>query len=140
MEVTEFVVDRVHLPESADLSSIVYLKEKNGDRELPILIGLSEAQSIMMVLQGIKSPRPMTHDLIVSLIKAFGLEVERIVINDLKDNTYYARIILSDESKNTMYSIDARPSDSIAIALRVRAPIFISEYVLKKALYLEENR
>jgi len=140
LEVTEFVVDRVHLPESADLSSIVYLKEKNGDRELPILIGLSEAQSIMMVLQGIKSPRPMTHDLIVSLIKAFGLEVERIVINDLKDNTYYARIILSDESKNTMYSIDARPSDSIAIALRVRAPIFISEYVLKKALYLEENR
>jgi bifunctional DNase/RNase len=137
LELTEFIVDRVQFPEGAESSSIVYLKEKGGDRELPIVIGLAEAQSIMMALQGTKSPRPLTHDLIVDILTVVNLNLQRIVINDLKENTYFARLILKDEERGIIYSIDARPSDSIAIALRIKAPIYVSEFVLKKALYFE---
>ncbi|MEO0263883.1 MAG: bifunctional nuclease family protein [candidate division WOR-3 bacterium] len=139
MELVEFIVDRVQFPEGTESGSVVYLKEKDGNRELPIVIGLSEAQSIMMALQGVKAPRPLTHDLLVDILNALNLRLKRVVINDLRENTYYARIILWDEEDNTLYSIDARPSDSIAIALRVKAPIFISTFVLKKALYFEGN-
>ncbi|MEO0198256.1 MAG: bifunctional nuclease family protein [candidate division WOR-3 bacterium] len=139
MELVEFIVDRVQFPEGTESGSVVYLKEKDGNRELPIVIGLSEAQSIMMALQGVKAPRPLTHDLLVDFLNALNLRLKRVVINDLRENTYYARIILWDEEDNTIYSIDARPSDSIAIALRVKAPIFISTFVLKKALYFEGN-
>ncbi|MEO0251334.1 MAG: bifunctional nuclease family protein [candidate division WOR-3 bacterium] len=139
MELVEFIVDRVQFPEGTESGSVVYLKEKDGNRELPIVIGLSEAQSIMMALQGVKAPRPLTHDLLVDFLNALNLRLKRVVINDLRENTYYARIILWDEEDNTLYSIDARPSDSIAIALRVKAPIFISTFVLKKALYFEGN-
>ncbi|MEO0230695.1 MAG: bifunctional nuclease family protein [candidate division WOR-3 bacterium] len=139
MELVEFIVDRVQFPEGTESGSVVYLKEKDGNRELPIVIGLSEAQSIMMALQGVKAPRPLTHDLLVDILNALNLHLKRVVINDLRENTYYARIVLWDEEDNTLYSIDARPSDSIAIALRVKAPIFISTFVLKKALYFEGN-
>ncbi|MEO0273417.1 MAG: bifunctional nuclease family protein [candidate division WOR-3 bacterium] len=139
MELVEFIVDRVQFPEGTESGSVVYLKEKDGNRELPIVIGLSEAQSIMMALQGVKTPRPLTHDLLVDILNALNLRLKRVVINDLRENTYYARIVLWDEEGNTLYSIDARPSDSIAIALRVKAPIFISTFVLKKALYFEGN-
>lgn len=139
MELVEFIVDRVQFPEGTESSSVVYLKEKDGNRELPIVIGLSEAQSIMMALQGVKAPRPLTHDLLVDILGALNLHLKRVVINDLRENTYYARLVLWDEENNTLYSIDARPSDSIAVALRVKAPIFISTFVLKKALYFEGN-
>ncbi|MEO0247504.1 MAG: bifunctional nuclease family protein [candidate division WOR-3 bacterium] len=139
MELVEFIVDRVQFPEGTESGSVVYLKEKDGNRELPIVIGLSEAQSIMMALQGVKAPRPLTHDLLVDILNALNLRLKRVVINDLRENTYYARIVLWNEEDNTLYSIDARPSDSIAIALRVKAPIFISTFVLKKALYFEGN-
>jgi bifunctional DNase/RNase len=137
LQIVELVVVRVQFPETAEESPIVYLKEKEGDRELPIVIGINEAQSINMALSNFKTPRPLTHDLIVDIFKALGLRLERVVINDLRENTYYARLILFDEEHKTLYSIDARPSDSIAIALRAKAPIFVSEYVLKKALSLE---
>lgn len=139
MELVEFIVDRVQFPEGTESGSVVYLKEKDGNRELPIVIGLSEAQSIMMALQGVKAPRPLTHDLLVDILNALNLHLKRVVINDLRENTYYARIVLWNEEDKTLYSIDARPSDSIAIALRVKAPIFISTFVLKKALYFEGN-
>uniref|UniRef100_A0A7C2PK63 Bifunctional nuclease family protein n=1 Tax=candidate division WOR-3 bacterium TaxID=2052148 RepID=A0A7C2PK63_UNCW3 len=133
----ELIVLRIQFPDGAEENPIIYLKEKEGERILPIMIGLNEAQSINMALNNFKTPRPLTHDLIVNLFEALGLKLERVVINDLRENTYFARLILFDEERKTVYSIDARPSDSIAIALRSNAPIFVSEYVLKKALSLE---
>lgn len=137
MQLIELIVLRIQFPDGAEENPIIYLKEKEGERILPIMIGLNEAQSINMALNNFKTPRPLTHDLIVNLFEALGLKLERVVINDLRENTYFARLILFDEERKTVYSIDARPSDSIAIALRSNAPIFVSEYVLKKALSLE---
>ncbi len=137
MQLIELIVLRIQFPDGAEENPIIYLKEKEGERILPIMIGLNEAQSINMALNNFKTPRPLTHDLIVNLFEALGLKLERVVINDLRENTYFARLILFDEERKTVYSIDARPSDSIAIALRFNAPIFVSEYVLKKALSLE---
>ncbi|MDI6851002.1 MAG: bifunctional nuclease family protein [bacterium] len=137
MQLIELIVLRVQFPEGVEESPVIYLKEKEGDRILPIVIGINEAQSINMALSNSKTPRPLTHDLIVNLFEVFGLKLERVVINDLTENTYFARLILLDENNKTLYSIDARPSDSIAIALRSNAPIFVSEFVLKKALSLE---
>jgi len=135
----ELIVEKVRFPEIADESPVIYLKEKDGERELPIVIGLPEAQSITMAIQNYKTPRPLTHDLIKNLIDAFGLKLDRVVLNDLRDNTYFARLVLYDEERRVIYSIDARPSDSIALAVRTGAPIFVSEYVLRKALYFGEN-
>jgi len=137
LQLIELIVLRIQFPDGAEENPIIYLKEKEGERILPIMIGLNEAQSINMALNNFKTPRPLTHDLIVNLFEALGLKLERVVINDLRENTYFARLILFDEERKTVYSIDARPSDSIAIALRSNAPIFVSEYVLKKALSLE---
>jgi len=137
LQLIELIVLRIQFPDGAEENPIIYLKEKEGERILPIMIGLNEAQSINMALNNFKTPRPLTHDLIVNLFEALGLKLERVVINDLRENTYFARLILFDEERKTVYSIDARPSDSIAIALRFNAPIFVSEYVLKKALSLE---
>ncbi len=139
MELIEFEVTTIQFPDLGGGAPVVILKEKEGDRELPIVIGISEAQSIKMALDNFKVPRPQTHDLIKQIFEALDLKLLRIVINDLKDNTYYARLVIFDESKKTLYSIDARPSDSIAIAIRFNAPIFVSSYVLKKAFYLEEG-
>ncbi len=93
-----------------------------------------------MALQNFKTPRPLTHDLIRDLFDALSLKLLRVVINDLKENTYFARLVLYEEERKILYSVDARPSDSVAIALRMKAPIFVSEYVLRKALYLGENQ
>lgn len=109
----------------------VVLKEKAGSRLLPIYIGGFEANAIQMAKDGEKFERPLTHDLIVSIIESLGAKVERVVINDLMDNTFYARIILSKDDRT--YSIDARPSDSIAVALLAKAPIYVSAHVLEEA-------
>jgi hypothetical protein len=140
LELIEVVVEKVQFPEVGEESPVLYLKERDGDRELPIVIGVGEAQSITMALQNFKTPRPLTHDLIRDLFDALSLKLLRVVINDLKENTYFARLVLYEEERKILYSVDARPSDSVAIALRMKAPIFVSEYVLRKALYLGENQ
>ncbi|MEO0138407.1 MAG: bifunctional nuclease family protein [candidate division WOR-3 bacterium] len=109
----------------------VVLKEKGGSRLLPIYIGGFEANAIQMAKDGERFERPLTHNLIVSIIETLGARVERVVINDLMDNTFFARIILSKDDRT--YSIDARPSDSIAIALLTNAPIYVSAHVLEEA-------
>lgn len=101
---------------------VVILQEKEGDRVLPIWIGPSEASAIAMELAGMKFSRPLTHDLFSSLVKGLGSEVQRVIITKVVENTYYAELILSRSGE--VVSIDARPSDSIAIALRAKAPIF----------------
>ncbi len=112
-------------------SPVVILKDKKEKNTLPIWIGVLEAGAIAMVLEGVEFSRPMTHDLMKNVFDAIGAKVERIVINDLMDNTYYARIHI--RMGDTVHEIDARPSDSMALALRVKAKIMVNEQVLEKS-------
>jgi hypothetical protein len=114
---------------------IVLLKTAEGNKFLPIWIGHPEAAAILMKLQGAATPRPMTHDLLKSILDNLGAKVVRIEVNDLKDNTYYAMIHLEVNAKRLV--IDARPSDAIALALRVGASIFVDEVVIKKSAKVE---
>ncbi len=109
-------------------SPVVILKEKEGTRVLPIWIGHNEASAIAMELAGVKFKRPLTHDLLKMMLVALDAELGKVVISELKDNTYYAHLYIR-QGKNTM-SIDARPSDSIALALRMQAPIFTVDGLL----------
>ncbi|MEK6582881.1 MAG: bifunctional nuclease family protein [Nitrospirota bacterium] len=109
---------------------ILLLKNAEGTATLPIWIGKPEADSIALALGKVATPRPLTHDLIKNMVYSLKMKITRIVITEILDNTYYALIFLSD-SKNEL-SIDSRPSDAIALALRVSAPIFVEESVLEK--------
>ncbi|MCX7966089.1 MAG: bifunctional nuclease family protein [Syntrophorhabdaceae bacterium] len=110
---------------------IVLLKDLEDKDVLPIWIGLLEASSIATALENIKTPRPMTHDLIKNILEHLDVKVVKIEVNDLRDNTYYALIHL--DVNNKRLTIDSRPSDAIAIAIRVGAPIFVEESVIKKS-------
>ena len=113
---------------------VVILKEKMADRYLPIWIGPAEADAIAVKLQGVTVPRPLTHDLLHSAIDALGAIVNFIVINDLKNDTFYAKIILNVDG--TQMEVDSRPSDALALAVRAEAPIYAEEAVLDKASIL----
>ncbi|MBK5100107.1 MAG: bifunctional nuclease family protein [Desulfobacteraceae bacterium] len=112
-------------------SPIVILREVDGDKTLPIWIGLLEATAIASELEGIKFSRPMTHDLLRNIMKMVDVEVVRIEVCDLKDNTYFALIHLKQGQKEL--SLDARPSDALALSLRVKAPIFVEEEVINQS-------
>ena len=105
----------------------VILKEVEGERRLPIIIGQYEAQAIALQLEGINPPRPLTHDLLKNVIEILGFSIDSVVINELRDSTFYAKIRLDND---TIDDIDARPSDAIALALKFDAPIFCSSYIL----------
>ncbi len=109
-------------------SPIVILKEKEGDRYLPIWIGPSEASAIATELAGVKFSRPLTHDLMKNIVRALHGELTQVIIGALKNNTYYAQVFV--QNAEDVISIDARPSDSIALALRLNAPIYASETLL----------
>jgi bifunctional DNase/RNase len=112
-------------------SPVVILREVGGERSLPIWIGTSEANAIAMEMQGVKPQRPMTHDLLKHLLSGLGGELRRVHITDLRDDTYFAELqIVRGEQ---VVQVDARPSDSIALALRCNAPIFTSESLLDRA-------
>jgi uncharacterized protein len=110
---------------------IVILRDKEGDRVLPIWVGIFEANAIALQIENVTTPRPMTHDLLRNVIQDLRASVERIVVSDVQDNTYYAMIYLA--SNGETLAIDARPSDAIALALRTRAPIFVEERVVEHA-------
>jgi bifunctional DNase/RNase len=116
---------------------VVILKDSDQKKFLPIWIGQFEATAILMELQGIKPSRPLTHDLIKSMLELMELKIEKIVINDIIEGTFYAQIYLLNKEHNL--SIDARPSDAIALAVRVDAPIFAEESVVKKASIVTEE-
>ena len=116
-------------------SPIVILKEIDGERTLPIWIGLLEATAIASELEGIKFSRPMTHDLLKSIIDRIDAEVNKVEVCELKNNTYYALIHLTHEGKEI--SIDARPSDALALSLRMNAPIFVAEEVISKSKQID---
>lgn len=109
---------------------IVILNDEENKDVLPIWIGKFEANAICFILEGIIPPRPMTHDLTKSILDTLDIKIISIVINNLKDNTYYAKIHLSSHGSEVV--VDSRPSDAIALALRSSAPIFVSEDVLEK--------
>lgn len=116
-------------------SPIVVLKDVDEKLFLPIWVGIFEANAIALQLENITTPRPMTHDLLREMIQQLDARVTRIVINDLKDATFYAqiRLLIRRAGTDQMLEIDARPSDAIALALRTEAPIFVAQSVLDQA-------
>jgi len=117
---------------------VVILKEKGANRYLPIWIGPNEADAIAVKLQNIPLPRPLTHDLLQSVITNLGASLNYIVVNELQNDTFYAKLFLTVDS--TQIEVDSRPSDAIALAVRVGVPIYVEEVVLEKAgIVLEEE-
>jgi len=125
MELSKIIIDEKRQDQ------IIVLKEKSGERFLPIVIGFLEASAIKMKISGVAPPRPLTHDLLKNILEVLDAEVKRIVIDKLEDNTFHAKIVLKTNSGEKI--IDARPSDSIALAVRVKAPIFVEEEVIKRS-------
>ena len=115
---------------------VVVLEDIDKTRLVPIWIGVNEGNAIALELQGEKFPRPLTHDLIVNLLASLQAAVEKVVVSDLKNNSYYALIHLKANGK--ALAVDARPSDSLAIAVRIHCPIYIDEKVLKKCPVIEK--
>ena len=123
----EVVVAHLGLDRTTN-TPVVILREKDGERVLPIWIGPAEASAIAMEIQSVKAARPMTHDLLKQIVVGLGAQLRRVVIHDVKDNTYFAELLMSRE--DYLFQVDARPSDSIALALRLDAPIFANEHLL----------
>jgi bifunctional DNase/RNase len=118
---------------------IVVLEDLTSERILPIWIGVFEANAIALKIENISTPRPMTHDLVKNFLEQLDISVEKIVVNDVRDNTFYAMIHC--RYKDQTITIDSRPSDAIALSLRVDAPIYVEDDVVKKAqsLKFDEN-
>ena len=114
---------------------IIILKDEEDKRSLPIWVGIFEANAIALELEKIATPRPMTHDLLKSVLETVQARVTKVVVTDLKENTFYAVLHLQLGGKE--YTVDSRPSDAIALALRVAAPIYVDEDVVRKAKTLE---
>ncbi|MDI6793748.1 MAG: bifunctional nuclease family protein [bacterium] len=111
---------------------IIILRDRRGDRVLPIWVGLYEAQAILFALEGISPSRPLTHDLLKSVVENLRSEVVKVVINALRDNTYFAQITLGLNGKSV--EVDSRPSDAIALALRTSTPIYVLDPVLNSSV------
>lgn len=123
-------------PSSAGAYALI-LKESNGKRKLPIIIGAFEAQSIALELEGMRPPRPLTHDLLKNVIDTFAVSLNEVCISELRDGTFYAK--LSVEGVSETKEIDSRPSDAIALAVRFGAPIYVEENVLQEAGIISEE-
>jgi bifunctional DNase/RNase len=117
---------------------IIILRDENGQRVLPIWVGVFEANAIALQIENVQTPRPMTHDLLKNVIDDLRGHVDRIVVCELKENTFYARIHMTAQGR--AFEIDARPSDAIALALRTRSPIFVEEDVITNARSVETSK
>jgi len=122
-------LSRIFIREMTDMQ-IIELSEVDGDRTFPIVIGLPEAFAIERRLKGIEIPRPQTHDLLGSVIKQLGGKLKRIVINDLTDGTFFARLVVEQDGQEV--EIDSRPSDAIALGVSEDVPIYVAEHVLEQ--------
>jgi hypothetical protein len=116
--------------QDASEQQIIFLREGDGDREFPIVIGDAEAAAIDRRLKGYKRARPMTHDLLADVIERLGAELEKIVISDLKNHTFYAKLVL--RANGEIIEVDARPSDAIALGVASDTAIYVSEHVLRE--------
>lgn len=132
MELNKIVIDEKRHDQ------LIVLKEKNGETVLPIVIGLPEASAIKLKISGFNPPRPLTHDLLHDAIKNLNAKIEKIIIDKLEENTFHAKIVLRSQSGDTKI-VDARPSDSIALAVRAHAPIFVEDDVIKKSSLSNHN-
>ncbi|UCB43962.1 MAG: bifunctional nuclease family protein [Dehalococcoidales bacterium] len=126
----EMTVDSIRVS-LMNYQRVVILKEKMTDRYLPIWIGAAEADAIAVKLQGVNVPRPMTHDLLNTIVDALGASVNSIIVSDLQNDTFYAKVVLNVDGGQM--EVDSRPSDAIALAVRVDVPIYAEEGVLDKA-------
>jgi len=127
MEV-EAELSRIIINEQSD-QQIIVVKERHGERSFPIVIGIVEIFAIDRRLKGVTPPRPMTHDLLGNIIDKLGAKIDKIVINDLRNHTFYARIFLSTNGQTI--EIDSRPSDAIALGVATDTPIFVAEHVFE---------
>lgn len=127
----ELVLSKIKVDENRHEQLVVF-REKEGKRFLPVVIGISEINSIKMKLSGVKPPRPLTHDLVLNILDGLGAKIEKVIIDKLEHGTFHAKILLRKESGKEIV-IDARPSDSVAVALRSNVPIFTKEEVLNTA-------
>jgi len=122
-------LSRIVIQDTSD-QQIIFLRERGGAREFPIVIGDSEACAIDRRLKGYKRARPMTHDLMADLIEALRGELEKIIISDLKNHTFYAKLVIRRDGE--IVEVDSRPSDAIALGVASETPIFVSEQVLRE--------
>lgn len=126
MELRRIIISEI------DDHQVIILKEVEGERSFPIVIGIFEATSIDRRVKGLVSQRPLTHDLIVSVVEQLGGEIQDIVISDLQEHTYFAKLRIRKEGELT--EVDCRPSDAVALAVTARVPIYVNEEVLGEAL------
>ena len=131
MKRIQLALSRIKIDENRN-EQVIVLREQEGSRMLPVVIGISEVNAIKLKLSGVEPPRPLTHDLLLKTIEGLGGKLKEVVIDQLENNTFFAKLIISHNGKGEI-QIDARPSDSIAVALRADAPIFISEEILDQA-------
>lgn len=128
----------VEAPERPTRTPVVILRETSGQRRLlPIFIGVPEAQAIALSMQNIETPRPMTHDLLKNVLDELGAHVERIVVTELREGTFFAEIVV--KAQGEVRSVSSRPSDAIALAVRIGSPIFAAEDVLDEAGRVEQD-
>jgi bifunctional DNase/RNase len=117
---------------------IIILRDSDGQRMLPIWVGVFEANAIALQLESVQTPRPMTHDLMKNLLEEMGASIERVVVCDLRENTFYATIYLRTPQRTI--AVDSRPSDAIALALRTQSPILVEEAVIEGARSAENSK
>ncbi len=133
MELNKIVIDEKRHDQ------LIVLKEKEGERILPIVIGLAEASAIKLKISGFNPPRPLTHDLLHTTIENLNAKIDRIVIDKLEENTFHAKIVLKVASGGDRV-LDARPSDSIALAVRAQAPIFVEDEIIKQSEIFDKEK
>jgi len=126
-----FVEAEIWTVAQTDQGNVVLVRPKGSDLAVPIFIGQLETQSILIGMGKVDVPRPLTHDLALSLMRSLGAEISRIEINDLQEGTFFARLVLVSEGRDIV--VDARPSDAIGIAVRAGCPVFIAESVVEEA-------
>lgn len=131
MDLVQVELSRIIIDEKRQ-DQVIVLKEKKGERQIPIVIGFMEASSIKIKISGVDVPRPMTHDLLVQVIEALDGTLVQVMIDKLVNNTFFAKIVLKTK-EGSLKSIDARPSDSIALAVRLKVPIYVSQDVAEKS-------
>lgn len=131
MEGQTFVEAEIWTVAQTDQGNVVLVRPRDSDLAVPIFIGQLETQSILIGMGGIEVPRPLTHDLLLSLLSTLNAEVTKIEIHDLREGTFYARMLLRVEGREIV--VDARPSDAIGVAVRAHCPVFIAESVVEEA-------
>ncbi len=130
MELSKIIIDEKRQDQ------VIVLKEKKGERRLPIVIGFMEASSIKLKLSGVNVPRPMTHDLLLATIEGLKAKLESLLIDKMVASTFHAKLVIKASDGQTLM-VDSRPSDGIALAVRAQVPIFVEEEVLKKSSIFE---